>query len=72
MRAIKPLFPQLKFMPTGGVEPTKASMDAWFEAGVVCVGMGSNLLSKALIESKDWGSLREKIMQTFAFLAAMK
>ena len=72
VKAIKPLFPQLKFMPTGGVEPTKASMDAWFEAGVVCVGMGSNLLSKALIESKDWGSLREKIMQTFAFLAVMK
>ncbi len=40
VNSIKPLFPQLKFMPTGGVEPTQASMDAWFDAGVVCVGMG--------------------------------
>ncbi|CAL1516698.1 bifunctional 4-hydroxy-2-oxoglutarate aldolase/2-dehydro-3-deoxy-phosphogluconate aldolase [Chitinophaga sp. MM2321] len=68
VKAIKPLFPQLKFMPTGGVEPTSASMDAWFDAGVVCVGMGSNLLSKALIENKDWATLRENIVQTFAFL----
>ncbi|NSL88397.1 bifunctional 4-hydroxy-2-oxoglutarate aldolase/2-dehydro-3-deoxy-phosphogluconate aldolase [Chitinophaga solisilvae] len=68
VKAIKPLFPQLKFMPTGGVEPTRVSMDAWFEAGVVCVGMGSNLLNKSLIDSRDWSSLREKIMQTFAFL----
>jgi len=72
VRAIKPLFPQLKFMPTGGVEPTQVSMDAWFDAGVVCVGMGSNLLSKTLIESGDWQALKEKIVQTFAFLRAMK
>ncbi|WP_142683632.1 bifunctional 4-hydroxy-2-oxoglutarate aldolase/2-dehydro-3-deoxy-phosphogluconate aldolase [Chitinophaga polysaccharea] len=72
VKSIKPLFPQLKFMPTGGVEPTQLSMDAWFDAGVVCMGMGSNLLSKSLIESKDWSGLKEKIMQTFAFLSAMK
>lgn len=72
VKSIKPLFPQLKFMPTGGVEPTQISMDAWFDAGVVCVGMGSNLLSKSMIESKDWGGLKEKVMQTFAFLKAMK
>ncbi len=72
VKSIKPLFPQLKFMPTGGVEPTQLSIDAWFDAGVVCVGMGSNLLSKPLIESKDWGGLKEKIVQTFAFLSAMK
>ncbi|MCW3463411.1 bifunctional 4-hydroxy-2-oxoglutarate aldolase/2-dehydro-3-deoxy-phosphogluconate aldolase [Chitinophaga nivalis] len=71
VKAIKPLFPKLKFMPTGGVEPTQLSMDAWFDAGVVCVGMGSNLLAKSLIDGRDWTSLKEKIMQTFAFLKAM-
>ncbi|MFY0254738.1 bifunctional 4-hydroxy-2-oxoglutarate aldolase/2-dehydro-3-deoxy-phosphogluconate aldolase [Chitinophaga sp. 30R24] len=72
VKAIKPLFPRLKFMPTGGVEPTQLSLDTWFDAGVVCVGMGANLLSKILIDSKDWESLKDKIMQTFAFLKAMK
>ncbi|NIG53336.1 bifunctional 4-hydroxy-2-oxoglutarate aldolase/2-dehydro-3-deoxy-phosphogluconate aldolase [Chitinophaga sp. Cy-1792] len=69
--AIKPLFPGLKFMPTGGVEPTEASMQRWFDAGVVCVGMGSNLLSKAVIENRDWAALKEKVMQTFAILKAL-
>lgn len=36
--------PHLKLMPTGGVEPTEASLKAWFDAGVRCVGMGSPLL----------------------------
>ncbi|WP_291907388.1 bifunctional 4-hydroxy-2-oxoglutarate aldolase/2-dehydro-3-deoxy-phosphogluconate aldolase [Chitinophaga sp. CB10] len=70
--AIKPLFPNLKFMPTGGVEPTADSMKSWFDAGVVCVGMGSNLLSKSLIESRDWGGLKEKVMQTFAILKGLQ
>jgi len=57
VKAIKPLFPGMKFMPTGGVEPTKESIRSWLDAGVVCVGMGSNLLDKALIDKKDWPAL---------------
>jgi 2-dehydro-3-deoxyphosphogluconate aldolase/(4S)-4-hydroxy-2-oxoglutarate aldolase len=71
VKAVKPLFPGLKFMPTGGVEPTEESIRSWFDAGVVCVGMGSNLLSKQVIESKDWASLKDKILQTFAFVKAL-
>lgn len=35
-----------KIMPTGGVEPTLESLSAWFNSGVVCVGMGSKLFPK--------------------------
>lgn len=68
VKAIKPLFPGLRFMPTGGVEPEQANLEAWFDAGVVCVGMGSNLLSKSTIDKKDWKSLQIKVKQTFALL----
>jgi len=61
VKAIKPLFPGMKFMPTGGVEPTKESIKSWLEAGVVCVGMGSNLLSKELIDKKDWPALKTQL-----------
>ncbi|KAA2240414.1 bifunctional 4-hydroxy-2-oxoglutarate aldolase/2-dehydro-3-deoxy-phosphogluconate aldolase [Chitinophaga agrisoli] len=71
VKAIKPLFPNLKFMPTGGVEPTQESVKSWFDAGVVCVGMGSNLIPKQLIDSKDWAALKAKVMQTFAFVKAL-
>lgn len=46
LKAIKPLFPQMRFMPTGGVNPTKESIAGWFEAGVSAVGMGSKLFAK--------------------------
>ncbi len=71
VKAIKPLFPNIKFMPTGGVEPTQESVKSWFDAGVVCVGMGSNLVPKQLTDSKDWAGLKAKVMQTFAFVKAL-
>jgi 2-dehydro-3-deoxyphosphogluconate aldolase/(4S)-4-hydroxy-2-oxoglutarate aldolase len=33
-------------MPTGGVAPTKESLESWFAAGVTCVGIGSKLIVK--------------------------
>jgi 2-dehydro-3-deoxyphosphogluconate aldolase/(4S)-4-hydroxy-2-oxoglutarate aldolase len=41
-------------MVTGGVKPTRENLEAWFNAGVTCVGMGSNLFPKEAIASKDW------------------
>lgn len=46
LKAIKPLFPTMRFMPTGGVNPTKESLTGWFEAGVSAVGLGSKLFAK--------------------------
>lgn len=71
VKAISPLFPNLKFMPTGGVEPEAQNLKAWFDAGVVCVGMGSNLLPKKAVESRDWDTVKANIVQTFAFIRAL-
>ncbi|MGX5817776.1 bifunctional 4-hydroxy-2-oxoglutarate aldolase/2-dehydro-3-deoxy-phosphogluconate aldolase [Chitinophaga lutea] len=72
VKAIKPLFPDMRFMPTGGVEPEQANLQSWFDAGVVCVGMGSNLLGKSVIDKQDWKSLTGKVTQTFAYIAALQ
>ncbi len=72
VKAIKPLFPAMRFMPTGGVEPEQANLQSWFDAGVVCVGMGSNLLGKSVIDKKDWKGLEGKVAQTFAIIGALK
>src|SRR5712671_803283 len=52
--SIKEIFPKLLFMPTGGVDTTKENIEAWFKAGVCAVGMGSKLISKKLMEQKDY------------------
>lgn len=43
LKAIKPLFPNLKFMPTGGVDVNKENIDSWLNAGVTALGFGSKL-----------------------------
>jgi 2-dehydro-3-deoxyphosphogluconate aldolase/(4S)-4-hydroxy-2-oxoglutarate aldolase len=48
-------------MPTGGVEPTLENLQEWFEAGVTCVGIGSNLITKEIIQKKDWEGLTRRI-----------
>lgn len=70
--AIRPLFPNMKFMPTGGVDATKESMQTWFDAGVVCVGMGSGLLKKDLIEKKDWAGLKAQLSKAVDIAKAIK
>jgi 2-dehydro-3-deoxyphosphogluconate aldolase/(4S)-4-hydroxy-2-oxoglutarate aldolase len=55
--AIKDIFPDLYFMPTGGVDNTHENIQAWFNAGVCAVGMGSKLLSKDLLKSKDYKAI---------------
>jgi len=43
VKALKAPMPWTRIMPTGGVEPTEASIKTWFSAGVSCVGIGANL-----------------------------
>ena len=59
MSAIKSLFPDLSFMPTGGVELDNENIEAWFKAGVCAVGMGSRLVSDALLSQKDYSKIEE-------------
>lgn len=54
IKAIKEIFPTLKFMPTGIGETDEGSLKAWFKAGVAGIGLGSRLISKELIENEDY------------------
>ncbi len=63
--AIKELFPNVLFMPTGGVETEKENLHAWFNAGVCAVGMGSKLISKEYLNNKEYdkiGSLTKEVL----------
>ena len=59
LTSIKDIFPKLLFMPTGGVDTTKENIEGWFKAGVCAVGMGSKLISKKLMEAKDYAAIEK-------------
>jgi len=56
--------PWTSIMPTGGVSPTEENLRAWFEAGVTCVGMGSQLISKTILANKDYDTLKQDVEAT--------
>jgi 2-dehydro-3-deoxyphosphogluconate aldolase/(4S)-4-hydroxy-2-oxoglutarate aldolase len=59
--AIMPVVPDLQLMITGGVEPNEKNLGAWFKAGAMSVGMGSQLFTKEILEKKDWGALEKSV-----------
>ena len=64
LKAIKPLFPSLKFMPTGGVDTTKENIDKWLEAGVTALGFGSKLF-QAPENSANFQWLTQRCQELF-------
>ena len=72
LSAIKELFPNLLFMPTGGVEVEKENLAGWFKAGVCAVGMGSKLITKALLESRDYEGIKAGTLKTLALIREVR
>jgi 2-dehydro-3-deoxyphosphogluconate aldolase/(4S)-4-hydroxy-2-oxoglutarate aldolase len=57
VKSILAPMPWTLIMPTGGVEKTRESIDAWFKAGVACVGIGSNLIRKEPVAAGDFDAI---------------
>lgn len=72
LSAIKEIFPNLLFMPTGGVELDKENIAAWFKAGVCAVGMGSKLITKQLLEAKDYAQITIATKQVLEIIKSIK
>jgi 2-dehydro-3-deoxyphosphogluconate aldolase/(4S)-4-hydroxy-2-oxoglutarate aldolase len=72
MSAIKELFPQLLFMPTGGVELDRDNIAGWFKAGVCAVGMGSKLITKPLLEAKQYDQITQATREVMAIIKSIQ
>jgi len=72
LSGIKEIFPKLLFMPTGGVDTTKESIESWYKAGVCAVGMGSKLISKKLMEDKNYGAIENDTKKVLAIVDSVK
>ena len=72
VKAIKGPQPWTSIMPTGGVNTSKENLKSWFDAGVTCVGMGSQLISKTVIEQKDFKGLKATVSEVINTIQALK
>lgn len=72
LSSIKDIFPKLLFMPTGGVDTTKENIEGWFKAGVCAVGMGSKLISKKLMEQKNYSTIENETRAVLSIIRSIK
>ncbi|WP_086477586.1 MULTISPECIES: bifunctional 4-hydroxy-2-oxoglutarate aldolase/2-dehydro-3-deoxy-phosphogluconate aldolase [Arenibacter] len=72
IKAIKGPQPWTSVMPTGGVTLEASNLKAWFQAGATCVGMGSHLISKTVLEQKDYKGLEETVRNTMGLIKEVR
>ena len=70
IKSAKEVFPELLFMPTGGVD--YENMGSWFQAGASAVGIGGSLVSKSIMENQDWGLLKANTSSLMKQVAAIR
>ena len=72
VKSVKGPCPWVSIMPTGGVEATETSLKAWFDAGVSCVGMGSNLITKDLLKKGDYDGIAASVRRTMELIKTIR
>ena len=57
LRSLRGPFPDVPFMPTGGVNA--GNLADWYRAGAVAVGAGSDLCTATAMATGDWATIEE-------------
>lgn len=68
VKGVKGPFPYASIMPTGGVAPTEENLKGWIEAGVHCVGMGSQLFPKEVLDEKNFDFITNKCEEAISII----
>ncbi|MBA6151548.1 bifunctional 4-hydroxy-2-oxoglutarate aldolase/2-dehydro-3-deoxy-phosphogluconate aldolase [Gelidibacter maritimus] len=72
IKNIKGPQPWTNIMPTGGVSPDQENLKEWFDAGATCVGMGSQLITKDIVNQKDFKKLEEQVRWTIETIKTLR
>ena len=72
VKAIKGPQPWTLIMPTGGVTTEENNLRGWFDSGVLCVGIGSKLISKEILLNKDYVTLQKDVSRTLNVIKSIR
>jgi 2-dehydro-3-deoxyphosphogluconate aldolase/(4S)-4-hydroxy-2-oxoglutarate aldolase len=68
IRAVMAPCPWHRLLPTGGVDASEAGIFEWIKAGAAALGLGSKLVSPALVAARDFDGLAGKTAQCIAWI----
>jgi len=72
VKNLKAPMPWSNLMVTGGVKPEEANLKTWFDAGVTCVGMGSNLFPAEMMKANDWAGITKLCSDALEIIKKVK
>ncbi|HRU63517.1 MAG TPA: bifunctional 4-hydroxy-2-oxoglutarate aldolase/2-dehydro-3-deoxy-phosphogluconate aldolase [Paludibacteraceae bacterium] len=72
VKALKAPMPWSNLMVTGGVKPEENNLKSWFDAGVMCVGMGSNLFPAEMIKANNWQGITNLCITSLSIIQGLK
>ncbi len=72
IKAVLAPSPWSSLMPTGGVSPERENLEQWLNAGACCVGLGSKLIPKEVIEKKDYGLIEKNVRKAISLFQEIK
>ncbi|MCL1821846.1 MAG: bifunctional 4-hydroxy-2-oxoglutarate aldolase/2-dehydro-3-deoxy-phosphogluconate aldolase [Prolixibacteraceae bacterium] len=64
--------PWCSIMPTGGVSPDEENLQKWFNAGVTCVGIGSQLFPADEIKKGNFPYITQKCREAIAIVQKIR
>ncbi|PIB27141.1 bifunctional 4-hydroxy-2-oxoglutarate aldolase/2-dehydro-3-deoxy-phosphogluconate aldolase [Maribacter sp. 4U21] len=64
--------PWTSIMPTGGVSTEKSNLKGWFDAGVTCVGLGSQLISREILYNNSFDQLESLVRETLKTISSIR
>ncbi|TXH20587.1 MAG: bifunctional 4-hydroxy-2-oxoglutarate aldolase/2-dehydro-3-deoxy-phosphogluconate aldolase [Chitinophagaceae bacterium] len=70
--AVKPLFPEIEFLITGGVTTEEENIKKWFAVGATAVGLGSNLISNNWSLDSDYDQLTSNTKAVLELISKYK
>ena len=63
IRSIRPVFPEMEFMLTGGISSDPEDILSWLEGGAVAVGIGSSLINPNLSSEELKDKVKKLLIQ---------
>jgi len=72
VKSISGPMPWSNLMPTGGVAFREENIREWFLAGVACVGIGSNLITKEAVANGNFEDITIKIKQVLSWISSAR
>lgn len=71
IEAVRALFTDMVFLPTGGIELNEENLRPWFKVGVCAVG-GSKMITKSVIEEKLYDQLSAESAKSLSLISTIR